>query len=76
MYDVQKQRRCLEFKSDGQNRIYRGTTDCVLAPFGLLGDSRATCMRVALEHKKPLKQAADAVSRCMCGSWCVSCGSV
>lgn len=65
MYDVRQERSCLQFKSASQT--YRGTTDCTLAPYGLLGPSRATCMRVGFEHKQSRKQAADTVRRCMRG---------
>jgi hypothetical protein len=68
MYDA-RDFKCMQFMCSG--KVFKGTTDCILAPFGLLGASAVTCMRVGFEHKQTRKQGARAVSRCICFS--VSC---
>jgi hypothetical protein len=67
MYDA-RQIRCSEFMVS--NQLFKGTTDCILAPCGLLGASPWTCMRVGFEHKRCRKEAVHAVSRCICGFLC------
>jgi hypothetical protein len=54
MYDA-RQIRCSQFMVS--NQVFKGTTDCILAPCGLLGASPWTCMRVGFEHKQCRKQA-------------------
>jgi hypothetical protein len=51
MYDVRGSTTCLRFEVSGQ--LYHGTTDCCLAPSGLLGNSPAKLLRIGFEHKKP-----------------------
>lgn len=62
MYDLHTKRMCLCFAVKGQ--LYHGTTDCCLAPFGLLGNSPAKLLRVGFEHKKSKIQGGS-VSTCI-----------
>jgi hypothetical protein len=68
MYDA-RQIRCSQFMVS--NQVFKGTTDCILAPYGLGGASPWTCMRVGFEHKQCRKQAVHAVSRWV--PCCLSC---
>jgi hypothetical protein len=75
IYDVRANQSCLRFKSSSQ--VFRGTTDCTLAPYGLRGASCAISMRVGFEHKQSHKQAeTTTVSPPSAASWCFSCGGV
>ena len=59
MYDLHSKGICFRFSVNGQ--VYHGTTDCCLAPSGLLGVSPCQLLRIGFEHKKP-KTMQESVS--------------
>jgi hypothetical protein len=66
MYDLRGSTTCLRFVAKEQ--LYHGTTDCCLAPNGLLGNSPAMHLRIGFEHKKIAKasSATPTVSKGAC----------
>lgn len=70
MYDLQGA--ALSFSFVVQERVYKGTSDCCIGPYGLLGASRARNLRVVFEHKLPGKKGTGRTSSSSMSSATVS----